>query len=101
MTPGMIRSLHFNESQLLSIVAKLEPSDMEMSIASFKVVWRKMLSEDAVIYNRTGFKGGHVMVDTCSYSPLLRFEDGIPFHFSLFHFVGRPFLWPALKPVRV
>ena len=60
-----------------------------------------MLSEDGVIYNRTGFKGGHVMVDTCSYSPLLRFEDGIPFHFSLFHFVGRPFLWPALKPVRV
>lgn len=101
MTPGMIRSLHFNESQLLSIVAKLEPSDMEMSIASFKVVWRKMLSEDAVIYNRTGFKGDHIMVDTCSYSPLLRFEDGIPFHFSLFHFVGRPFLWPALKPVRV
>lgn len=55
-----------------------------------------MLSEDGVIYNRTGFKGGHIMVDTRSYSPLLRFEDGIPFHF-----VGRPFLWPALKLVRV
>ena len=31
MTPKLIPSLHFNESQLLSIVAKLEPSDMEMS----------------------------------------------------------------------
>jgi len=30
-TPGLIRSLHLNESQLLSIVAKLEPSDIKMS----------------------------------------------------------------------
>ena len=84
MTPGLIPSLHLNESQLLSIVAKLEPSDMEMSNpfdnSQVKVVWRKMLSEDGVIYNRTRFEEGHTMVDTCSYSPLLRY------HFTFHYF---------------